>query len=1041
MRNVREKKSVRRTFADAKGSQLDISAKAKVATSTVSKIDGSALGNENWEIDILGKRAHPKAGYLESRIGRVHRKGDKDSKLDRAIRYKTSKTTSRRSKLQGSVSLPNLIPMNNNLHLQETSGIALQTTLDLLGSKDLVPSPKIIRSLQKNFVQNFVKRRGVKNRLESLSKERLKYSTILNCVAHMKGISRELNHVQHEIESLSISKDLEAIPKSQDSVSEMSSSNHGKRSSFLTQCIWEASDEMQDKNLEGTNQCVDLDPAPGTWEWQKLQNLKQNAKQTAQAQIKDSREDLEDGAVERKKGSNIVRERPQRRHRKLLDHALLVSGFSDLVPSPGKDKISDNKLSDKRITGDVLEDVHTSLSVGSLISVGSSRPSTIRRSLDRSQSLSHQQLCGATFGDKVLLTRSALNLRQDLEAATGLLASHLGPELRKSYNREVARQKAWIVLIKVRETFRIIHSTWRKIKLKKNFILSRNRFAQKIQSVWRAFVEIRIRKKMEANAQSHRHMWILGLMIRCKWRTRTAARVRKFCMDYIDNASRFGTAIRNYRFRIVRVQKMIWSSLSCKRARITALRRRWYLCEKVSSWNIASGVRLCFYHLAQTREREGALYRQRQVEAEKRLESERAKMRPKLRLSLFRVGKAPREAMFNLRVYQDKLSEKKLGALQAIVSDYTDRKELFLLAERYNASLNRVLKLSDTLSEIDARYANAKDLECKNPSKYEDLNKVDKPSRLKRRLSISSVHNLELTLKTDEKKYLPELSTSTSSYDNSRRLLEDKDTESEQKKQTVLRKIKKWRRKERAPKIRSTSAMRRRLRAKKGEANENNQSKNFNFGDSSESTSDYSARRIPKEVVTVVLRFAIEQIRKIHHRYCEIKKSRELSVDRDLGNSKLRGAWGYGIEHRNPPDADMTSNNSDAMTFNGLKNALRSGTVALNEFTLAQLQKRFKQDEAAKFPILHLYSTMNESRMKALMVLAGACAASLSLLSPSAAKKINRRDLSIKVMQKLHDLLGMFCGNFLEQLENFKPSNVQNWASPENNKSSEQMGE
>ena len=67
--------------------------------------------------------------------------------------------------------------------------------------------------------------------------------------------------------------------------------------------------------------------------------------------------------------------------------------------------------------------------------------------------------------------------------------------------------------------------------------------------------------------------------------------------------------------------------------------------------------------------------------------------------------------------------------------------------------------------------------------------------------------------------------------------------------------------------------------------------------------------------------------------------------------------------------------------------------------------------------------------MQALMVLAGACAASLCLLNaPMAAASFSKRDLSIKVMGRLREYLNIFPGNFLQQLDNFKVSKVHAWA-------------
>ena len=1079
-------------------------------TTTSTRVDMSALGNSNWEIDILGKRAKPRRGYLASRLDQRRRVG---------MKALGAKNSSRGGELGGSMSLPSLIP-GGGAHLlqQSSSEVALRTTLDLLAAEDLMPSPKIVRTLKQRFVGAALKRRPSNNRLERLSQKNLEYATILHSVARLKGINRDLKSTQENLELL-------LIPQNVEDVDTAAAAGVDCRSSFLTQAIPEDGNvEFHEKEV---HEKEDSGPAPGTWDWQLLQKAekkKRDQKNVADMKkaaaknrhVEEGDEDVVGLAAASAEAHQLHWRRPQRRHQVLLENRLRKSGFSDLISKDSPPTLPrDDDAAKSKYPPTLVEDaggslisvpalaMHKHSSSYSTVTASSSSSSSFAASLssksvmhntntthrDASTTLakSRSLLGSSSFGHATsggtsfaLLTRRALDLKDDLKAAKGLLASHLGSELLESYNRDVARQRAWLTLVKGNQAFRVILSTWKSKRLKRLLLLGRSRFAVKIQNSWRTFLEYRFQEKLELNKRNAHMMRMLAFMVRCKWRTRTAARVRSFCTDYVDDTSRFGIAIRVYRWRIARVQRMIASFFACKSARIVAMRRRWHACENKLSWNVASGVRSCFYYLARTREKEGALYRQRQLDAEDRLESERAKKRPKLRLSLFRVGKPPREAMFQLRVYQNKLPLKKLEALQTRVSEYKERKDFLLLAQRYNSSLNRIVRLTDTLSEFDDGEGdkNTNNLaEATSGGDDGDDEVAVRPSRLQRRLSLSVISDAQLTSlsavsvedgikrrgrgrggedrggvgsggggegrgvesplakQRHEQKNLR--ASRTTKFVQKRRGSQD------ERKQVVLQKIKKWRQREIAPKINMSASMQRRMRARKKAARAKKKPNGIDYGESSESTSDYGARKIPKEVVTVVLTFAIEQVRRIHHVYCKNKNVDDkkdawggIDDDEDSDNSHPEiTAHGYGYH-----DDDGGGKHADAaaaaasggISVSGLRSALRRGTVALNDFTIHHLQAKFKQDEAAKFPVFRLATTMNLERMQALMVLAGSSAASLSLLNaPAAAASFSKRDLSIMVMAKLRDLLNMFPGNFLQQLDNFKPENVHAWADKE----------
>ena len=88
---------------------------------------------------------------------------------------------------------------------------------------------------------------------------------------------------------------------------------------------------------------------------------------------------------------------------------------------------------------------------------------------------------------------------------------------------------------------------------------------------------------------------------------------------------------------------------------------------------------------------------------------------------------------------------------------------------------------------------------------------------------------------------------------------------------------------------------------------------------------------------------------------------------------------------------------SELFSLDDLKSVMRRDTSALEEMTSAKLKKQMRE-QGCKFPVFKLATNLTLERMQCLMVVAGATAASCSLLS-----KMNTpltKDLTIRCRKK-----------------------------------------
>ena len=138
----------------------------------------------------------------------------------------------------------------------------------------------------------------------------------------------------------------------------------------------------------------------------------------------------------------------------------------------------------------------------------------------------------------------------------------------------------------------------------------------------------------------------------------------------------------------------------CKNARVKILMQRWETVAKEQSWQTATAIKSIFYYMALSNKAEKDELNKRKKEMQMKKELALSMERPKLNMKLFRVGKPPREAQHQLRVYRNTLPQDKIDLLEKKISDYQDRAAMAQLAKNFNSSLNRVGRLTDTLARM-----------------------------------------------------------------------------------------------------------------------------------------------------------------------------------------------------------------------------------------------------------------------------------------------------------------------------------------------------
>ena len=272
----------------------------------------------------------------------------------------------------------------------------------------------------------------------------------------------------------------------------------------------------------------------------------------------------------------------------------------------------------------------------------------------------------------------------------------------------------------------------------------------------------------------------------------------------------------------------------------------------------------------------------------------------------------------------------------------------------------------------------------------------------------------------------------------------------EKKRREVLKGIVEWRKKATAPEVKLTATQRRKQAKLEKEKQKQEDADHFSILNNIEPTSSYGSRRIPSCLKIIAIKYAIEEIRRIHHLHHAKKKKKDGSGGG--GGVHTGGAYGgfyFDDDDNNDDNNDGGNDDSDSDSDDGymmsskkesddeselfslddLKSVMRRDTSALEEMTSAKLKKQMRE-QGCKFPVFKLATNLTLERMQCLMVVAGATAASCSLLS-----KMNTpltKDLTIRCRKKMKEIL-MLSGkrNFLNQLKYFCPHKVNVWAKVE----------
>ena len=140
---------------------------------------------------------------------------------------------------------------------------------------------------------------------------------------------------------------------------------------------------------------------------------------------------------------------------------------------------------------------------------------------------------------------------------------------------------------------------------------------------------------------------------------------------------------------------------------------------------------------------------------------------------------------------------------------------------------------------------------------------------------------------------------------------------------------------------------------------------------------------------------------------------------------------GSGEESGEDEDGLIALKRKQSVLFNvdDLSAMMRRGTVAMNEYTSNRIQRLYREQNVAKYPIFKMCINVTMERMQCMMVVAGATAASLSLLNKNNTVSLTSKDLTVRVITKMKSIL-MMSGksNFLKQLKYFRPKKVKRWS-------------
>jgi hypothetical protein len=921
------------------------------------------IQDDGWEIDLVSKKALPKPGYLESFIT--------FPKIKNRPSISSSSTALLPREQFRNFSL--LLPPTFDLASVSISSAALSTARDMFREKDIIPSPMLTRKLHKRFyaisktyggsasLNKFHAGGNIETKwcggTHSHVKEIKKaYSEIMTSVTSIKQIDRKLNDVQQQ---LLVSSQEHYKPGKRNlthsslGISNSTSSIVKKRRSILESSIDMESSHSR-KRAAYNNFLL-------------IQQEHQIRKTTVRNFLLPITDGDGDGDGE--------------------------DGIFSLTAAPKTRLFAPNSSSVSSLHHDHHERDHA------------------KNTSKFSSSLSSSILINSKNVE--MLKRETYHLEKELEANKSLLSHHLHSHLTSAHQGNTHKCQTWYTLIKLACITSSIISKYEK-KLSRIILLSsKNKQAVKIQKTWKKYRIGQIKSALAKQKNSELLMKKLGFFLRCRWRTRYASLVRSFCRDF-DTLGRFGKAIRLYRWKIIRVQKMYRNFLICKNARVTVLSKKWNLVEKKNSWKMATSIKSIFYYLAHTSKEEKLELEKRKLLREKEYEEYLSNLRPRINEKYFKIGKLPREAQYKLRVYRKTMSETEINKLEKIVNDYHDSYALNSLVKHYNTSLNKICRLSDTLEKMNNHTEKEKSL--MNEEKNEEIDWQDGTnvkSSLRKHMSMKYINT-----KIDQTKKNENVESSIV------------------KNKIILKNIVKWRQQELRPNVKMTKSQKNRLLKVELKKKEMDPS-------TTEPTSNYGIRKIPNSVKIIAIKYAIEQIRRIHHQH-------DKNIQKKNSSSGLYNLDFYfdNPENNKKDEEDeddgyythtkmMNGNNNDDQLFNvnDLKSSLKND--AMDETTIKKLKKNWVNSQVRKYPVYKMLTNLTFERMQCLMIVAGVAAASCSLLFTKKQKDDVQmtNNLIIRVRNKIQKILKLSKkNNFFKQLNYFEVNNIKIWSDLSNMK-------
>ena len=148
-------------------------------------------------------------------------------------------------------------------------------------------------------------------------------------------------------------------------------------------------------------------------------------------------------------------------------------------------------------------------------------------------------------------------------------------QIRLNWAQLLKLQERWFSLVTVCNTCITIHNLIRSTKLNGKRAIERRRASITIQRNWRNHHHYRIGLLTRSINSKFPFLFVqIKFNMRAKVRRRKAKIVRWFAMQF-TNFTKVNVAVRMYRFRVIKAQRLVRGWLACKGARLDVLCRKW----------------------------------------------------------------------------------------------------------------------------------------------------------------------------------------------------------------------------------------------------------------------------------------------------------------------------------------------------------------------------------------------------------------------------------------------------------------------------------